>query len=139
MPDDRRGRGIPERRREPERVARQIQHAERGEIAIVIRVPAGCAAIAALVGRDDVKPGSGQGRDDLTPGIGQFREAVQQQDERPARPLVAGFEDVHAKPVDPIDKARPHPIRQHGRIQRRQIGQCRLRGRPNAAFSVSSK
>jgi len=121
MADDRGGRGMAERRDQPQHVARQVEHAERGEVAVVIGVPAGRAAIAALVRRDDVKPGSGQWRDDLAPGIGQFREAVQQQDERPARCLEPGFEDVQAQAVDPVDKPRPHPVRQHRLIERRQF------------------
>jgi hypothetical protein len=58
-----------ERRYEAQRIPDRIQNAKRAEIAVVIRVPPGCAAIAPLVGRDDAIAGGRQRRHDLSPGI----------------------------------------------------------------------
>ena len=56
------------------------------EVAVVAAVPAGGAAIAALVGREDVEAGRRERRHHLAPAIGELRKAVQQQHARPARP-----------------------------------------------------
>ena len=47
-------RAVAERRHEPQRVAHQVEQAERAEVAVVVAVPAGGAPVAALVGRDHV-------------------------------------------------------------------------------------
>ena len=74
MADDRRDRRVAEGRDQPQRVAHRVQNAERAQIAVVIGVPPGGAAIAALVGGDHMKPGRGQRRHDPAPGIGESPE-----------------------------------------------------------------
>ena len=96
---------IAERRHQPERIPHQIGEAERGEIAVVVRVPSGGAAITALVRRDHVIAGFRQHRHHLAPGIGEFGEAVQQQHAGPAGCLEAGFQHMHAEAVDVVDGA----------------------------------
>ena len=96
MPDDRRDRAVAERRDQTQCVAHRVQQPKRPEIVVVIRAPAGGAAVPTLVGGDDVEPRRGQRRHDLSPGIGQLGKAVQQQDARPARRRRSGLEDVHA-------------------------------------------
>ena len=75
---------VAERRHQPERVAHQIGEPERSEVAVVIRVPAGGAAIAALVRRDHVIAGCRERRHHLAPAEGEFGKAVQQQHAGPA-------------------------------------------------------
>jgi len=70
------------------------------EIAIVAAVAAAGAAIAALVGRDDVEAGIGERRHHLAPGIGELGETVEEEDAGPVFIREACFEDMHAKAVD---------------------------------------
>ena len=105
MPDDGVDAAIAERRHQPERVAHQIGEPERGEIAVVVRIPSGGAAIAALVRRDHVIAGLRQNRHHLAPAKGEFGKAVQQQHAGPACGLEAGFQHVHAQAVDVVDVA----------------------------------
>ena len=121
MPDHRRRLAVAERGDEAERVAHRVERVERAEVVVVIGAPAGGAAIAAQIGGDDVKAGSGERPHHLAPGIGELREPVQQQDAGPAGGLVPGFEDVDAQPVDPLDKTRADAGRQHGGIPRRKF------------------
>ena len=100
MPDDSVDAAIAERRHQPERVAHQVGEPERGEIAVVIRVPSGGAAIAALVRRDHVIAGGCENGHYLAPAKGQFGEAMQQQHAGPTGRLETGFEHVHAQAVD---------------------------------------
>ena len=97
---------IAERRHQSQRIAHRVQDAKRPQIGVVIGAPAGGAAIAALVGSNDVVTGLGQARHHLAPGIGQLGKAVQQQDQLPARGGETGLENVHPQPVDLVDKAR---------------------------------
>ena len=120
--DHRRDLAVAERRDQAQRVAHRVEHAERGEIVVVIGAPAGGAAVAALIGRDDVKPGLGQRHHDLAPGIGDLGKAVQQQQARPAGLVEAGFEDVHVEAVDPVDKAGADAGGQHRAVKRSQFG-----------------
>ena len=83
---------IAERRHQPECVAHQIGEAERGEIAVIVGIPAGGATIAALIRRDHVIAGSSQGGHHLAPTERQFGKAVQQQQARPAFGFKAGFQ-----------------------------------------------
>ena len=96
---------IAERRDQAERVAHQVEHAERAEVAVVVAVPAGGAAVAALVRRDHVIAGRRQRQHHLAPAVGELREAVQQQQAGPAR-LEAGLQHVHREAVDVVDEAR---------------------------------
>ena len=97
---------IAECRHQAERVAHQIEQPERSEIAVVVGVPAGGAAVAALVRRDHVIAGFRQRRHHLAPAIGEFGKAVQQQHAGPALCLEAGFQHMHAQAVDVVDEAR---------------------------------
>src|SRR6185295_3931154 len=72
--------------------------------AVVASVPAGGLAIAALVGRDDVKAGLRERRHHLAPAEGELGKAVQQQHRRPAR--LACLEHVHDEAVYAVDAAR---------------------------------
>ena len=67
MPDDGVDAAIAERRHQPERVAHQVGEPERGEIAVVVRIPSGGAAITALVRRDHVIAGFCENRHHLAP------------------------------------------------------------------------
>src|SRR5205807_4061594 len=84
---------------EAERVAHHIGEPERREIAVVVRVPASGAAIAALVRRDHVIAGLRKLWHHLAPAIGKFGKAVQQQQTRAPTRLEAGLEHMHAKAV----------------------------------------
>ena len=106
MPDDGVDAAVAERRHQPERIAHQIGEPERGEVAVVVRIPSGGAAIAALVRRDHVIAGCRENRHHLAPAKGEFGKAVQQQHAGPARGLEAGFQHVHAQAVDVFDVAR---------------------------------
>ena len=77
MADDRSRLAMAERGDEPQRVTHRIQQAVRREVVVAIGAPPRSAAIAALIGGNDVKPGAGQRRHDLTPGISDLGEAVQ--------------------------------------------------------------
>ena len=88
-----------------DRVAGQPHLPVRAEVGVVGVVPAGGAAVSALVRGDDVVAGGRQRRGDLAPGISQFREAVQQQQRRPSG--LAGLHDVHAQAVHAVDKTAP--------------------------------
>ncbi len=94
---------VAERRHQPERIAHQIGQPERGEIAVVVRIPSGGAAIAALVRRDHVIAGRRQSRHHLAPAIGEFGKAVQQQKTGAAFGFVAGLQHMHAQAVDVVD------------------------------------
>jgi len=97
----------PERRHKREHVAHKIDHAEPGEIAVVISVPSRRAAISTLVRRNDMETGLSERHNHLAPGEGEFGKAVQQQDER-AVAFAAGLQDVHRQAVDIRHVARAH-------------------------------
>ena len=99
-------RAITQCRHQPERIAHQVEHAERRKVAVVAVVPAGGAAVTTLVGRDHVVAGCGQGRHHLAPAVGQFGEAMQQQHAGPVRGFEAGLQQVHGQAVDAFDHAR---------------------------------
>ena len=118
MADHRRDLAVPEHRDEAQRVAYRVEQAERPQVDVEIGAPAGGAAVAALVRRDDVVAGIGQRRHHFAPGIGDFREAVQQQHQRPPRRGVPGLEDMHVEAVDVADKAGADAGRQDGGVKR---------------------
>ena len=99
MPRDHRDIAIAERRDQPQRVPDRVQNAKRAEVPIIFRVPPGRAAIAPLVGRHDPEARGGERQHHLSPGVGEFREAVQQQDQRPAACLEAGLQHMHSSPL----------------------------------------
>ena len=127
------GAAIAEREDKSERVAHQIGQAERGEVAVVIRIPAGGAAIAALVRRDDMIAGLAERQHHLAPAIGQLRKAVQQQEAWPAPGLEAGFEQMNRQAVDIVDATRADAARQ--RVEQR-IG-CHSRAFSFAGATVA--
>ncbi len=106
MSDHRIDRAIAESRHQAERVAHQVEQPERSEVAIIICIPAGGAAIAALVRRDHVIAGIRQRRHRLAPAVGEFGKAVQQYHARPALGFITGFQHMHAHAVDIVDETR---------------------------------
>ena len=130
--DHRVHRAVAERRDQRQRVAHRVQAAERTETAVVVRAPAGGAAVAALVGGDDVVARVGQRRQDVPPAIGQLREAVQEEQRRPPPALEAGFEHVHRQAVDVVDEPRADAVRQPARVVGTDF--LRLRGRCGGAL-----
>ena len=106
MPDDSVDAAVAERRHQPERIAHQIGEPERGEVAVVVRIPSSGAAIATLVRCDHVIAGFRENWHHLAPAKGEFGKAVQQQHAGAATCLEAGFQHVHAQAVDVIDVAR---------------------------------
>jgi len=95
-------------------VLNQVEKPERSQVPVVVPVPAGRSAIAALVGRDDVQTRRSQGRHHVAPGISQFGKTVQQQNERPPFGLEPSLQHVHPQAVDAVDKAGPHALGQIG-------------------------
>ena len=95
-----RDRAVAERVDEPDGISHHVEHAKRIGIGVVGIVPAGRAAVAALIGRDHVIPRRCQRQHHLAPAVGELREAVQEQHCRPARRLVARFQHVHGQAVD---------------------------------------
>ena len=102
---DARHRLVAERIDEPGGVAHHVEDAERIAVGVVGAVPAGGAAIAALVGRDHVIAGGRERQHHLAPAIGELGKAVQQQQARPARRLEAGLEHMHRQAVVVVDHA----------------------------------
>jgi hypothetical protein len=126
MPDYGISASVAERRQQAERVARQIEQPERTEVTVIAGVPAGGAAIAALVRRDHVIAGRRQRRHHLAPAIGQFRKTVQQQHARPAFGFEASLQHMHAQAVDVFHEARADAGRERdvgeaGGVHGRQI------------------
>ena len=119
--DHRRDRAMAECRDQPQRIPDCVQNAERAQIAIVIGVPARGAAIAALIGCDDVKAGSRERRHDLAPGIGDFRKTVQHQHAGLPPRFEAGLEHVHPQAVDVGHKTRAYARRQCRVVEWRQF------------------
>ncbi len=129
--DHRRDLAAAERGEQPEHVPHEVEQAERLEVAVVVGVPAGRAAVAALVGRHHVVARGRERRHDLAPAPGELGEAVQQQHTRPARRLEAGLEDVHREAVDVLDEPRAqarrawqraHQQRAHGERADHRVG-----------------
>ena len=98
MADNRRHRTNTIRCHQANRIARQIQHTEGCQIAVVIGVPASGVAIAALVRGDHVVAGCRQREKNLAPAIGKLRKTMQQQQAGTAR--LAGFQHMHGEAVD---------------------------------------
>lgn len=112
MADDASHRPQPERRDQAQGITHEVEHAKAPDIAVEAPVPPGATAVAALVGCDDVVTGGRQHRHQLAPAVGEFGETVQQQDSRPFRGLVTGFQHVQREPVDAGHEAAAHPCRQ---------------------------
>ena len=107
-----------EREYQAERVAHQVQHAERIEVAVVARIPPGGAPVAALIRRHHVEAGGGERQHLMAPAEGELGETVQQQQQRAAGLLEPGFEPVHLQAIAVVGHAGAHPWRQR---QRREI------------------
>ena len=132
VPDHGRDRAMAEREGERQRIFHDVENAERREVAVVGSVPAGGAAIAALVRCNDVKSGCRQRQHHLAPAIGELRKAVQQQDARPASGFVTGLQHVHREAVDVVDETRADAARQ------RKVGDVIRHGSsvPEGAFTA---
>ena len=116
---------VAERRDEPQRVPHQVEDTKGAQIAIVVAVPAGGAAIAALVGGHHVKPLRRQRQHHLAPAVGELREAVQKQEAGPALGLEPGLQHVHPEAVAVVDEARAYAVGQGYRAQ----GSCACHSR----------
>ncbi len=119
---------VAEGRDEPHGIPDQVEKAERPEVAVILAVPADGAAIAALVGGDDMKALRRQRQHHLAPAVGQLREAVQQQEAGPAFGLEARLQDVHPQAVDVVDEASANARRQRRQARDGRAGHRRLRG-----------
>ena len=106
MSDYHRYRAVAKRVDEPDGVSRHVENAKRIGIGVVGIVPAGGAAVAALIGGDHVIAGGRQRRHHLAPAIGELREAMQEQDRRPARRFVTCLQNMHGHAVHVCDLAR---------------------------------
>ena len=82
MPDHGRNGAVAEGPNQSQRVADQVEHAERAEVAVVAAVPARGAPVTSLVRGDHVKPGCGQRQHHLPPTVRKLGEAVQEQRRR---------------------------------------------------------
>ena len=102
-----RDRAVTEGVDEPDGISHHVEHAKRIGIGVVRIVPAGRAAVAALIGSDHVIPRRCQRQHHLAPAIGELREAMQQQHSRPARMSRSRFQHVHGQAVDIPDRSGP--------------------------------
>ena len=112
MPDHRRHFPVTKRRHHAQRIAHQIGQAKWRQRSIVFRIAARGPAIAALIRRHHVIPHRRQGQHHMPPGISEFRKAMQQQQARPARRFMPGFQHMHPQPIDAFKKAGADALRQ---------------------------
>ena len=105
MPDHGRDLAIAEREHKPHCIANHIEDAKGIGIGIIGVVPAGGAAIAALIRGDHIISRRRKRQHYLAPAVGEFREAMQQQHGGPTGALVAGFQNVHRQAIDVGDAA----------------------------------
>jgi len=117
---------VPQRVDQPDGVARHVENAKRIRVGVVGVVPAGGAAVAALVGGDHVIAGVGEGRHHFAPAVGEFWESVHHQNERPARRLEASFQDVHGQAVHVGDVARANAGGKRAAAVRRKLREIGL-------------
>ena len=138
MPDHRRRLAIAERRDQPHHIAHAIQQPERPEVVVVIGAPAGGAAIAAQIGRDDAIAGLRQRRHHLAPGIGDLRKAMQQHDQRPTRRFEPGLQHMDIEAVNVAHKAGADAGGQRVGVERRhrQRSLSRVRGLPGGSHAT---
>jgi hypothetical protein len=78
------------------------------------------------VGRHDPEAGSGERRHHLSPGVGEFREAMQEENQRPAACLESGLQHMHSQPVDVAHKPGSYAGWKNIILQRRQLGHFHL-------------
>ena len=120
-------------------IAHDVEQMEGGEIAVVVRVPTGCAAVTALVRRDHMVAGLGQRGHHLAPAIGQFGKAMQQQQTGPTRRLEAGLQDMHPQPVRGLDEAGPDGRVQGAGLKRGAVVHPRRFGEDRSATAAGSR
>src|SRR5580704_3554996 len=82
------------------------------DIAVIVAVPAGGAAVTPLIRGDHVKPRVGEGRHYLSPAKAEFRETVQQQYARPIVSIESALEHVHDEAIAVLDAARTYSSRE---------------------------
>ena len=126
MADDSRHRAMSERGSKADRVAHDVEHAERRKVAVVIVVPSGRAPVAPLVGSDHVKARSRERKHHFPPAIGQFGKAVEKQDAGPVFRFEAGFEQMYSQPVDAAHEAGANTGRKNRRLQRSKLRHLRV-------------
>ena len=124
VPDHRGNRAASQRVYQPKLVTHRIQQAERIQIryGVVVRMPAGGAAITAQIRCDDMVPGLGQRRHDPAPRIREFGKPVQQQHAGPIAGVETGLQDMHAQSVDIGHETRANAGGQHGAVERCEVG-----------------
>jgi hypothetical protein len=105
VPDHGRDLAIAEREHKPHGIADHVEDAEGIGIGIIGVVPAGGAAIAALIRGDRVISRRCKRQHYLAPAVGEFRKAMQQQHGGPAGALVASFQNVHRQAINVSDGA----------------------------------
>ena len=96
---------MPECGDEAHDVPDQVQDAERVDVAVVGTVPTRGAAIAPLIGGDDVIARRRDRQHHLAPAVGELREAVQQQNTRAVLSFESRLQHVHGEAVDAVDEA----------------------------------
>ncbi len=109
MADDGRDAAPAERRHETEHVSREIEEPEGAKIPIVIGVPAGGAAIAALIGGDHMEARGGERQHHLSPGIGDLGKAMQKKNQGTVLALRPASSTCRRSPLMPSMKRARMP------------------------------
>jgi hypothetical protein len=106
---------------QPDHVPDQVQDPVGMKVAVVVAVPAGGSAVAALVRGDHVKTGRRERQHDLAPAVGKFGKTVQQDDAGPPAGSCgreAGFQQVHRQAVHVPHEPGSDTGRQDGGFER---------------------
>src|SRR5215207_7347977 len=99
VPDDSMDRAVPQGEYKPEHILHEIEEAEGREVTVIVGIPSSGAAIASLIGRDDMEPSGRERHHDLPPAVGEFRKPVKEGDTRPILAFAASFQRVDTKAV----------------------------------------
>ena len=116
--------GAAERVQQPHDVAHEVEQPIGREVAVVVRVPARGAPVAALIRRDDVEARLRERRHDVPPAIGQLGKPVQEHSTGSVPLRETGFEEVHPEPV----AVRLHARTNAGRQGRPPVGGIAILG-----------
>jgi len=83
----------------PEDIPHEIEEAEGREVTVIVAIPSSGAAVASLIGRDDMEPSGRERHHDLPPAVGEFRKPMKEDDTRPVLAFGASFQRVNTKAV----------------------------------------
>jgi orotate phosphoribosyltransferase-like protein len=83
----------------PEHILHEIEEAEGREVTVIVGIPSSGAAIASLIGRDDMEPSGRERHHDLPPAVGEFRKPVKEDDTRTVSAFEARFQRVNTQAV----------------------------------------